>query len=554
MFRILILFIFLVGTANAQVIQSGPVTPGHTGAWATDNVLQDAGPATDGILTELGTQNAGYGYCQNSAPITGAYTQLCTGFLSGSNAVISAASYGGAPPATLSFMLNGSLVPFTGPFLPLAGGAMNNGAQISSGLTTSLSANPNPTIQNIWTYAGTGGVNTTVDVANLNQVNITSAVGQSVWMNRDTIIYNAASASTTGASYVPRVMDGISQTDRGWGATHPMIWGAISNAIDQTNHNSSVAGGLLTHEFDIEAAGLDDASPGAGRQGIVILAQTHNYPTNTSSEYSIGLGMFTNGHGEVFKTPILIGAPYNVAAIQLSTATSVGGAPAIQFSNTQTMDFGGNFRQGGDATLGGVSFTQAGTKIANIRATGIEARGSANNVVMSGNSAGNAPFLQANGTDTDININLAPKGAGKVDTASLISARNGIDVSNASIRAVGTNNSVLLTGTAGSTAPSVSVQSTNTDSNLSLAAKGVGTIDTTYSITARGGVVATTLQSTTTSTVSNVVSTFGSCGGGTTGKRGVVTDATAPTFLGALVGGGTVVSPIFCNGSSWVSG
>ena len=40
---------------------------------------------------------------------------------------------------------------------------------------------------------------------------------------------------------------------------------------------------------------------------------------------------------------------------------------------------------------------------------------------------------------------------------------------------------------------------------------------------------------------------------GTQGRRAWVTDATAPTFLGALAGGGAVVCPVFDNGTAWVS-
>lgn len=40
---------------------------------------------------------------------------------------------------------------------------------------------------------------------------------------------------------------------------------------------------------------------------------------------------------------------------------------------------------------------------------------------------------------------------------------------------------------------------------------------------------------------------------GTTGDRAYVTDATAPTYLGALTGGGAVVCPVFKNASAWVS-
>jgi hypothetical protein len=40
---------------------------------------------------------------------------------------------------------------------------------------------------------------------------------------------------------------------------------------------------------------------------------------------------------------------------------------------------------------------------------------------------------------------------------------------------------------------------------------------------------------------------------GTAGRRTYVTDATAPTFLGVLIGGGAVVCPVFDNGTAWVS-
>jgi len=40
---------------------------------------------------------------------------------------------------------------------------------------------------------------------------------------------------------------------------------------------------------------------------------------------------------------------------------------------------------------------------------------------------------------------------------------------------------------------------------------------------------------------------------GVLGDTAIVTDATAPTYLGALVGGGAVVCPVFYNGTAWVS-
>ena len=41
---------------------------------------------------------------------------------------------------------------------------------------------------------------------------------------------------------------------------------------------------------------------------------------------------------------------------------------------------------------------------------------------------------------------------------------------------------------------------------------------------------------------------------GTAGRRAYVTDATAPTWLGALTGGGAVKCPVFDNGTAWVAG
>ena len=41
---------------------------------------------------------------------------------------------------------------------------------------------------------------------------------------------------------------------------------------------------------------------------------------------------------------------------------------------------------------------------------------------------------------------------------------------------------------------------------------------------------------------------------GAQGMKAIVSDATSPTFLGALTGGGAVVCPVFYNGTAWVVG
>jgi hypothetical protein len=52
---------------------------------------------------------------------------------------------------------------------------------------------------------------------------------------------------------------------------------------------------------------------------------------------------------------------------------------------------------------------------------------------------------------------------------------------------------------------------------------------------------------------SYTVASLPACNSTTSGDIAAVTDATAPTYNGALTGGGTVHVPVFCNGTSWTS-
>lgn len=54
--------------------------------------------------------------------------------------------------------------------------------------------------------------------------------------------------------------------------------------------------------------------------------------------------------------------------------------------------------------------------------------------------------------------------------------------------------------------------------------------------------------------ITATASALPACSAAIKGARATVTDALGPTFLGALTGGGVVVSPAFCNGSAWVTG
>lgn len=82
--------------------------------------------------------------------------------------------------------------------------------------------------------------------------------------------------------------------------------------------------------------------------------------------------------------------------------------------------------------------------------------------------------------------------------------------------------------------PSLSAQGTDTNINLTLTPKGNGSIIASSPIILKSYTVATLPT-------------------GVEGMRVYVTDATAPTYLGTLTGGGAVKCPVFYNGTAWVS-
>lgn len=123
----------------------------------------------------------------------------------------------------------------------------------------------------------------------------------------------------------------------------------------------------------------------------------------------------------------------------------------------------------------------------------------------------------------------------------------------------------LVLGTAGSASTALMTVGTRRWT-VSSAGNFTANADNTYDIGASGanrprdiyvaddGVFGGDVVTNTVDTAGFTVATLPTCNAGAAGTRAYVTDATAPTYLGALVGGGAVVAPVFCNGTAWVSG
>ena len=93
--------------------------------------------------------------------------------------------------------------------------------------------------------------------------------------------------------------------------------------------------------------------------------------------------------------------------------------------------------------------------------------------------------------------------------------------------------------------------------SVTIGTGGVSGSTTTITIGATAGTSTTTLNGSTiaTGTIQTQGYTVATLpAAGTVGRRAHVTDATLPTFLGTLTGGGTVKCPVFDNGTAWVAG
>ena len=177
-----------------------------------------------------------------------------------------------------------------------------------------------------------------------------------------------------------------------------------------------------------------------------------------------------------------------------------------------------------------------------------------------GTAPANGQLLIGNGTGYSLNTLFAGTGISIANGSGAISITNSLPDQTVVLTGAGTN---VVTGTypnftITSTAVT-SVSGTGTVNGITL----TGTVTSTGSLTLGGtlsGVSLTTQVSGvlpvanggTGTGVAYTVATLPTVG--TQGRRAWVTNALAPTFGAAVVGGGAVVIPVFDNGTAWIVG
>lgn len=270
----------------------------------------------------------------------------------------------------------------------------------------------------------------------------------------------------------------------------------------------------------------------------------------TSEDFRLG---FTKSLSYVGEYTNKITATNALGSVVLSSGFS-GGTIDFNVSNGVTNASNLAFRINNNRSLSIplVPTTSAG-------AYDILTRNTSTGVVEKITSASIAPLASPDFTGTPT-APTAPVGTNttQIATTAFVQAVNADNVKltgNQSITGLKTfSNTVTAVGisSTGSGNPALTVGSVNGDgiySNLTTSNgftyKGLNNGETTFSVDKFGKIIARVIQ------LKNY--TVATLPAGTRGDTAYVTDATAPTYLGTLTGGGTVVTPVFYNGSAWVA-
>lgn len=100
--------------SGGTVKQNGAITPGHAASWTSNGTIQDAGSATDGLLTELGiTKNGGCALGINTGPLSGPFNQMCAG-VDSLGGYLNVQNFGGESTPSFRFIINGVTFPLSG--------------------------------------------------------------------------------------------------------------------------------------------------------------------------------------------------------------------------------------------------------------------------------------------------------------------------------------------------------------------------------------------------------------------------------------------------------
>jgi hypothetical protein len=284
---------FVVATsANAQIIQSGNVTPGHGYCVATNGVAQDCGTAGNGAINSLGVTASGTPFCINDAVATGAYHQLCLGANSLGGGLLSYNAYGGAASLPMQIDINGTTT-------TIGTGTINTGTAGNLGVYSAANTISGGTYANLSTGSLTLGLGGSITGKLL--------LGGST---SGTVTITPQAAAGTFEFDLPTTAGTVGQAlVSGGGAGSPMTWATFGGTITSgtlgqtpfyTGTGTTVAGSsaliLTTTTANMSPSGAATISPGTTLSIAPTGAMTIN-PATLSTLDNVTIGATTKAAG-----------------------------------------------------------------------------------------------------------------------------------------------------------------------------------------------------------------------------------------------------------------
>lgn len=355
-----------------------------------------------------------------------------------------------------------------------------------------------------WTGTGTQGDSSMQQDASGN-ITITGGSGASVLkLDKSTGAQLSLSGATGTTNYVS-----LEATN----ATNPDLNIYIGGSIRQSISNSGV---VKINNL----SGSGDRVVSADSNGNLLISTAPTAPTPTAGDNSTKIA----------------------TTAYVDSAVSAGSGSYVTLTGNQTVSGVKTFFGSGTSQINGISFSNNGTALLSAPLTFTNSSTGAG--VYSSNTGGGYGLYNQN-TSNGVGINVVNINNGVGISLSNQASGNGELISNS-----GSGIGLYISNTSSTGGRGLVIDSGSAGTGDLFQGRNNGTI--TSNLTKQGVMSATSFIASN-GTIRLKSYTVATLPAGTQGDTAYVTDATSPTYLGTLTGGGSVVCPVFYNGTAWVS-